>query len=137
MMCVLLCGTVGACVLDDVDDPAAQIADEPDAGGLDDVDDPAEKHFADAVQACRNTCVAKYVARCPVMDSVDEYLACRDGCIVQTWPDACEAEYIALQDCRALPPRDAYTCNAAGQPASARSCLLAQLSLAYCRQQHP
>lgn len=127
VLCLLL---VAGCAVDD-DLDAELVNDE----AIDiDNGEPAEKHILDAINSCTNVCVDKYVARCPAMDTVEEYLDCRDWCWgVQTYPTECEAQYIDLNNCYSSPaPQYAYTCNAAGNPVPTTSCIPQRTALAYC-----
>jgi hypothetical protein len=71
------------------------------------------------------------------MDTIEERQLCFDTCqFTQTYPDACEAAYIALNDCRSDGPLS-YRCNSAGEPVPTTSCLFEQVALGYCKQQNP
>ena len=99
--------------------------------------EPAEKTRQAAINSCRLTCDKKFQAGCPDMDTYTERQVCYDTCSnTQTYPTACESQYIALNVCRTTPV-PAYTCNSSGQPVPTASCLLQQLSLGYCKQQNP
>jgi hypothetical protein len=127
LLCLLL---VAGCAVDPDEDSGLVDVEEffDDKGELD------EKHRLDAIESCTNVCVDKYVAGCPAMDTVDEYLGCRDWCWrVQTYPTECEAQYIDLNECFSSPaPQYAYTCNAAGNPVPTTSCMPQRTMLAYC-----
>ncbi len=121
-------------------------ATPPDHAGMGDADPLAEGALADAgelagvappnvIAACISDCAARYVRRCPRMDTVEERDECYRGCEGMSLPASCNAHYLVFVACRLNSPPPVYACDADGSPYPRLPdrCAGQQWRLALCR----